>query len=591
LRFRPAGAGHYKPKPGALMLFRSAFALTFALALALPASAAPPSPRDEALRLAPTDFALVVVVQNLREHVTAVSESPFASWFPTSTLGKKLLNGTDFKRITDSATPLFGALGITPSDLFHDIIGDAVVFAYTPAPAGEPKGERSLILIRPGKPDTLAKVIDRINKGQTESKELKSLIERKHAGAVYFERQKPEGPSDFYCFRGGVFAFSGSETEIKAVIDRSNAATDKPPLLVERMTKLGVSDAAVAFLIHPRALDNELAAKVKNAKPDEKAFLTKFAEVWTATDAAAIYFALDTGVELGVSLQFNPAKLPATAKGWLVGERTLSALWNAVPDNALFAVAGRVKPNDLLDFLTSIAPPGEKKGVRETIEETLGPIVGRDKLPLVLDALGPDWGVWIVPLAKGAKDTTIPVAVAAVKVQTDGPKGAEASKALVQALEDGFRMVRLAYNTTHKDQLELREEKDGDALIKSLSGNAFPAGVRPSFALKGGYLVLATSPDAIKAFKAPTGELKVGGDVLLARFNATAARDYLSANALPLAKLLAAAGAGEEKALAEQLGGLAAVLEPVEKVELLARGDATGLKLLLRTKPVKPLKK
>ena len=403
-----------------LMLLRSAFALTFALALALPASAAPPSPRDEALRLAPTDFALVVVVQNLREHVTAISESPFAAWFPTTALGKQLLNGADFKRITDSATPIFGALGITPSDLFHDIIGDAVVFAYTPAPPSDPKGERSVILVRPRKPDTLVKVLDRLNEGQTQSKELKALVEHKHAGAAYFERQKPEGPSDFYCFRGDVFAFSGSEAEIKAVIERSNAATDKPPELVARMTKLGVADAAVALLIHPRALDAELAAKVKNAKPDEKAFLTKFAEVWTATDAVALYFALDTGVELGVSLQFNPTNLPATAKGWLVGERTPSALWSAIPGNALFAIAGRVKPNDLLDFLTSIAPPGEKKGVRETIEETLGPIVGRDKLPLVLDALGPDWGVWIMPPAMGAKDTTVPVAVAAVKVQTDG---------------------------------------------------------------------------------------------------------------------------------------------------------------------------
>ena len=570
---------------------RATLALTALFAFALPATAAPPPPRDAALRVAPTDFALVVVVQNLRDSVTTIADSPFAAWFPTSALGKQLLGGADFKKITDSATPVFGALGVTPSDVLHDIAGDAVVFAYTPAPAADPKGERSVIILHPRKVDTLIRVIDRMNEAQTKSKELKAVVTHQYADATYTERQKPEGASDFYCFRGNVFAFSSSEAEIKALIDRdATGAKDKPPELVARMTRLGVADAAVVVLVNPRPLDAELAAKVKTAKPDEKAFLAKFAEVWAATDAAALYLTVGADAELGVSLQFDPAKVPAGAKGWLVGDRTPSALWAAVPDDALFAVAGRVKATDILDFLTSIAPADDKKGVRETIEQTLGPIVGKDKLPLVLDALGPDWALWVAPPAKGTKDA-VPVLVAALKVQTDGPKGVEASKALVQALEYGFQTGRIAYNATHKDQLELREEKDGDAVIKSLTGDAFPAGVRPCFALKGGYLVVSTSPDAIKEFKAPTGTPKPGGEVPLARFNATLARDYLLSHGPALAKVLSAAGAGEAKELAQQLDALALVLEPVGKVELLARGDASGLKVMLRVKTVKPLKK
>src|SRR5262249_33758248 len=153
---------------------------------------------------------------------------------------------------------------------------------------------------RPRKPDLLAKVVDRLNELQTNSKELKALVTHKHEGETYYERQKPEGPSDFYCFRDGVFAFSASESEIKAVIDRDKtSAKDKIPELVARMTKLGVADAAAVLLVNPRPLDAELAAKVKNAKPEEKGFLTKFAEVWSATEAAALYFSLDTGAEAG----------------------------------------------------------------------------------------------------------------------------------------------------------------------------------------------------------------------------------------------------------------------------------------------------
>ena len=570
------------------MLPRSTLIVAVLLGLSAPAFAAPPAPRDEALRLAPDDFALVVVVQNLRDHLKDMTESPFAAWFPSSALGKQFFSSDAFKQFIESATPVFGSLGLTPADLLHDILGDAVVFAYTPAPPNDPKGERSVILVRSRKPDALAKVIDTLNDIQTKSKELKALAERKHAGAVYFERQKPDGPSDFYCFRDGVFAFSQSEADITAVIDRDKLAKDKSPVLVERMTKLGVADAAAVVLVHPRALDAELAAKVKTAKPDEKAFLAKFAEVWAATDAAALYLSVSKDAELGVSLHFAPDKLPADLKTWLVGARLPSALWGSVPDNALFAVAGRVKANDLIDVLTTLVPMEGKPGVRETLEQTLGPIVGKDKLPLVMDALGPDWALWMMPPAKGA---TVPVVVAAVKVQTDGPKGAEASKSLLQTLEYGFQVARIAYNAKHKDQIELKEEKDGDAVIKSLTGDGLPLGLRPCFALKGGYLVVSTSPDAIKSFKAPTGEPKPGDDVPLARFNAVGARDYLTANAGELAKLLAGVGAGDENALAEQLGMLALVLEPVEKVELLTRGDATGLKLMLRVKTVKPLKK
>jgi hypothetical protein len=570
------------------MRIRAVLSLALTLALALPAVA---GPRDEALRLAPPDFAVTFVVQDLRAHSNAVLESPFAAWFPTSALGKKFFASAPFKSVTDSSTPIFAALGITPADVFHDILGDAVVFAFTPAAPGGTPGERSVILVRPRKPELLAEVVGKVNDAQIQSKELKAVVPHKHAGEPYFERQKPEGPSDFYCFRGGVFALSQSEAEVKAVIDRDRTAPKEKSELVARMAKLGVADAAAVLLINPRPLDAEIAAKAKNAPPNERGFQTKLAEVWRATEAAAVYLALDAGAEAGLSLRFDPAKLPAGAKTWLAGERTPSALWGAIPDNALAAVAGRVKPNDLIDFLGSLNPDAQPSP-RETIEQILGPIMGKDKLPLVLDALGPDWGAWVLPPAEGVGEAKekLPVAVAAVKVQA-GEKGAEAAKALLHSLEYGFQAARIAYNARHKEQIELREEKDGDAVVTSLAGSGLPTGFRPCFALKGGYLLLSTSPEAIKSFKPPAGEPKAGGDVPLARFNAAAARAYLTSHAAALAKLLTGAGDGNEQTLAEQLGGLAALLEPVDRVELLASGDATGLKLMLRVKTTKPLKK
>ncbi len=555
------------------------------LAFALPVPAAPP--RDAALRLAPDDFALTVVVHDLGARAADVADSPFAAWLPTTALGKQLLGSDGAKQLSAAGGPMFDALGVTPADLLRDVLGDAVVFAYTPGPAGGPTGERSVTLIRPGKPAVLADVIRRLNDAQiNKSKELKEVVEHRHAGAPYFERRRAGGGSDFYCFRGDVFAFSQSAEEIKAVIARDQRpAADAPPALAARVAKLGVADATVAVLLNPRPLDAALAAKVKAAGPGERAFLTKFAEVWAATDSAALYLALDAGAELGAAVRFEADKLPAAARAWLADARRPSALWAAVPADAMFALAGRGTPTDLFALLDAVHPADGRPGLRQTVELVLGSAVGQAELPLVLDALGPDWAVWLAPPPAGA---VVPVGVGAVRFRADGDKGAEASKALAEALGFGFQSARFVYNSGHKDQLKLREEKDGAAVITALAGDALPAGVRPCFALKGGYLLLATSPDAIRGFRAPP-EPRAGGDFPAARFGATSTRAYLTGNAPQLAKLLA--GAGEERALAEQFGTLAALLEPLDKVELFSSADATGVKVMLRAKTTRSLKK
>lgn len=561
---------------------RPIFAVLFALAVPLGASA---GPRDEALRLAPPDAALTVVAQNLRDHARALAESPFAAWFPTTALGKQLGAGEDgLKQFTEVAAPVLRALDTTPAELFNDVLGDAVVFSYTPATGGAP--ERSLILVRPRKPEVLSKLADKLNGLQLKSGELKGVAEHKHAGASYFARQRPDGSANYYCFAGGVFAFSESEADIKAALDRAGEPDkDKQPELAARMSALGVSDAALVLLVHPRALDAEIAAKAKDAPAAERAGLERLLTVWKATEAAAVYLALDAGAEIGVSVRFAADKLPADAKAWLTGGRAPSAVWQAVPNDALFAIAGRMKASELLDAMGALTAAAGKPGFRDGFNAALGPIVGKDKLPKVLDALGPDFGAWVQPPAKGS---SVPVLVAAVRVK-DGAT-AEA-KAALAALEFGFQSARVAYNAKHEDQMELTEEKDGEVVIRGLSGGPLPAGARPCFALKGGYLLVASAPDAIRAFRAPAAEPKPGGPVPVARFGATATRDYLTAHASTLAKFLSATGAGDAKALAEQLAALATVLEPFEKVELLAHGGTNGLRLALRATTTKPLRK
>jgi len=572
------------------MLMIRSLAIFVLFIVATPTFAA--SPRDELLRVAPPDAALLVVVQNAKGHVRSLIESPFVEWFPSTPIGKKLLAAVDLKQFRDVATNVLPALGTTPQAVLDDVLGDAVAFAYSPAPEGKPGDERSVILIRPAKPESLAKIFDKLNEIQKNNGEIKAIVRREHAGAEYFERQKPDGAGEFYCFRNGVFAFSSSDADIKAVIDRDKAEPkDKPPVLVARMQKLGVADAAVVVLVNPRPLDAEVKAKIASAKPDEQRLFKRFEQLWAGLEFAAVSVTLDKELELSLSLRFHPEKLPSDLKSWLIGPHEYSTAEYLIPEKALLGFAGHAKASELLDLLASLAPvPDGKPGVKEWVGKTFGSVVGQDKLPLVLESLGPNWAAWA---ESPMKEGFLPTIVAAVEVSGDGEKRASAEKTLLQAVEFGFQTARVAYNTKHADQIELMETKDAGVVIKSLvNEKAFPPGFRPSFSLTRGYLVLATSPEAIKQFKPPAqGDPLLKGYTTLAKFSGTATRSYLQTHGDKLAKFLAEIGAGDEKSLRGHVEGVVAALELVDAVDLIHRDIENGMKLSVRVKTTRPLKK
>lgn len=554
-------------------------------------------PRDELLRVAPNDAAIIVIVQNARDHYHTLAQSPFARWFPSTAIGKKLLESPELAQLRDSAAMIFRELDTAPDALIDDVVGDAVAFAFSPAPSNRPKDEHAVILVRPRKTEALLKLLDKLNALQTKSGELKGVNRKEHAGAAYFERQKSAGASEFYCLRGDLFAFSTTEADIQAVIDRDKAApllTARTPELVVRLQQLKVADAVGVILINPRPLDAEVTARAATAKPDEKRFLTRFAEAWSALDAAAVYLKFDAELEVGMSLRFQPGKLPDDLKGWLAGPASGGLSATLLPKNALIGVAGHLRAIELIDLVASLAPvEANKPGVKEWLDLTLGPVVGRDRLPLVLNALGPDWAAWAEP---PVKDAFLPTLVAAIEIGGRGEERVKAEKSLVQALEFGFQMLRVAYNSKHTDQIELKEEKNAASgiIIRSLvNETGFPPGFRPSFAVVKGYLVLATAPEAIERFT-PTvlDNPVIPPHKTLARLSGTAARAYLQTHGEKLAKFLAHVGvAADEQKTRALFDTLAQALELIDSAELITRPDENGLQLAVKVKPARPLKK
>ncbi|HVL11357.1 MAG TPA: hypothetical protein VM529_02245 [Gemmata sp.] len=565
-------------------------ALLATLACLFTSAAAVAGPRDDLLRLAPADSALILVVQNAGRHAEDLAASPFAEWFPTTAVGKKLIDSPELKQFGAAGASVFAALGTTPRELLRDVLGDAVAFAYSP-PAGREGAERALLLIRPGKREALEKLVEKLNDLQSQGGEVKKIEERRHADATYFARETAGGGSQFYCFRGDVFAFSTSEDDVRAFIARDKTvapAAEKEPALVGRMKELGVADAAAVLLVNPRALDAEVRAHAAAAGPDARRFLAKFEEVWKCIDSAAVYLALGDRAEVGVSLRFRGKDLPDDARKFLAGLRGPAAAEALIPADAMFGAAGHWRAAELLDLVEGLAPG--PAGVREWLQHTVGPIVGREEWPLVLDALGPNWAVWAAPPQKGA---FLPTVVAAVELT--GPDRVRAEVAAAEGLRTAFALAMVAYNASHPaaDQIKIAQEKDpkSGVLIRSMVNDAgFPPGFRPSFAVRGSYLVLATHPDAILRFDPEPAAPEADGPRTLARFSGTRSREYLRANGEKLAQFLHDLGAGGEAELKLQIDGIADVLELIDAAELVARARDDSLRVAVRVTPAKPLK-
>lgn len=551
------------------------------LALVLAAGRTPAAdPTDDVLRLVPADSTLVVVVQNAREHGKTLQASPFAAWFPTSGVGKKLVDPKELEKLRAAEQFLTSLLGVSADDLRDDVFGDAVAFAYKAGPADKPDDEAGLVLVRPRKPAVLAKLIGKLNDLQTQSGELKGLTPKTHRDRPYTSRDKPGGGADFYAVVGDVVAYSAQERVIRAVLERDAAAppaAKEPPPLAAALKRLGVRDKFAVVWVNPREHDAAFAARAA-ADPAEKAVLEQVRTIWAAADGVALYAHPAKTLEIGVAAGFRDDKVP----GFVPVLGGPSDLWGAVPDDAIFATCGRVELPKLIGAVGAFLSADARKEMTDRIAKSLGPVFGKDRLPAVLNGVGPDFGVWVTPPA-GAAKTWVPGVTAAVKVRADAAKF-DLPKAVLQACELAAQFVRVTYNTGHDDQIELAEETRGGVTVKHLANDAaFPPGFRPAFGFRGDYLVVATTPDLVFRFAPPKGAFTGAPPVL--RLSATAARAYLLAHGGGLAKYL-----GGEKP-AKDLADLAAVLELFDRVEVRATAGGGTLGLSVVVDFAKPLAK
>ena len=551
------------------------------------AASAQANPTQHLLRSVPPECSLCLVAQDWKGHGRRIAESPFAERLKKSDLGKTLLNPDALQKIFELEKVLTDSLGLTFEQLRDDILGDAVLYAYRPGPPGKPDEDAGVFLLKAREPKTLAKFVASFNDAQTKSGELKAATEVTSGKLVYTRREKTDGTTEFYFLRDGTFAFSRDERLVRQVL-ALDAAPPKDAPFHDAYERLGLQKAALAAIFNPRPLDAELKAKIAAAPDDHaKAFLAQFARIWSATRAAAVSVDLGADAELALHAAFDPMALPPELKPFL-GSPKASTLWSVIPKDALFAMAGRLDVPEALALGRSFLGDAGSKWLQELLDKTIAPAVGKDALPGLLKGIGPDWGIWI---AAPTKSGTLPEVTLALRVRAPGEKDSPLGDALRMGLDFAFQMFRVQYNRTHDDQFALKQIKDEAGAIAHLeNAKLLPPGVRPAYAQRGEYFVLASSPEAILRFDAKPHKGDDDAQPYI-RIGWAALDRYLKANAEDLAKAMAAVSGKSAADVLKEFREWQQILELLDATEVRRTGTADGAKWSLKLKLAAPLQK
>ena len=541
--------------------------------------AAEPSPSEALLRAVPPETSICVVVRDLSGHVKQLRNSPFFEWYANSDFAKRYGKPKEVAILRGVIEYLAAELKVTPLQFLDDILGDAVVLAYQPS-VGDTQ-ESGIILVHARKPELLANLIERVNQLQQESGEIREVIQAKHGDTVYAIRVKSNQEREYYFLHGSLFAFSGQQSAIHAVIDRASS-TDAP--IYQSLKRLGIEEALAVLWFNPRQFDQEFAQSIKqsNEQGDRNALL-QFQAIWTATQSLAMTVDFDEGIDARFIAQVNEIDLPAKWRSLLMPSPHEHSLWSIVPDDAILAVGGRIHLPELLAALRSISNDRDREQLDETIRRDFGAIVGKSKLDPLLAGIGPSWLLWVAP-PNG--NTWVPTTRTVIELQGDDPE--LVTRSLKQAIDLGLQFLRVQHNRDHDLQIDIDTKRIDDVIVQFLDYPLFPRGFRPSYAIIAQHLVVGSSPESVATFQPP---MKAIPSDRILWFSPEELRRYLLSHREALSKGIAKTDNRDDMVVRREVDDLSMILELFRTVEVSYKVQENRIVLSIHVECHEPLKK
>jgi hypothetical protein len=569
------------------LIGHGALATLLLITLSFPAIAA--SARDDLLRLVPEDVGFCLVIQDLRAHSEAFLRSPFVKKWWESPIGKAIANAPEQKKLAEFETQLKEGLGVTFAQLRDDIFGDAIIFAYRPGGPGKEDREVGLMLVHARDAKLLAEVTSRFNELQKQSGDLKDVLDRAHRGVKYQCRVERHTQNYAY-LHGSLLAFSTNETMIQQVIDLEQKTSKDDSPILGHLRRLGAGQAVAVLWVNPRAFDAAFEEKAKQLHGPEAAIQQAVQNHWRAVDGVALWAKVkESEIDLALAVSAKTDALPAPTRAAFTGEAKPSDVWRGIPDNALLAIGGRFDAAAWNDFLSGLLPEEQRKAVREAARKFAGPALGKNVATDVLPLLGPDWAVCVLTPRTGDKGW-FPHTIWALRIQPGG-----IDRALLNALNSLALLAVFAYNGNHQDQMTFHalDKMDGGYLSNDTE---FPPGFQPAFTLKDGFLILASSPDAIGRFNLPSpkGTTDRQADaaireIPLLRISLRDLSQYLSTYQNALVDHIAKKNQVPKTDAANKLEALSQLCQLFNRIELVQRSNSGLLTLTLRVQTAVPL--
>ena len=199
-------------------------------------------------------------------------------------------------------------IGLDTAAIADKLLGDAFVLAYRANPPGKTGEDQGIFLLRAQNAAVLADFLERLNRAQKESGDLKELDECRHAGAAYFRRGAQrhqlllcERPGPCVLLPGGAAA-SGHRARSHRERHRSGGGP--------AAATTGADGALAALWINPRAFDAEMERNLEKAEGPERVMQRTFLRYWKALDGAALALRLDRDAALDPELA-GPDRRPA----------------------------------------------------------------------------------------------------------------------------------------------------------------------------------------------------------------------------------------------------------------------------------------
>lgn len=561
---------------------KSAVAL---LLLVLTGVAPAASPRDELLRLVPPDAGFVVVVQDLRANAARWQASPWLAKLKQTKLGRAVAHDMAATALAEIDRELIKEVGQPWAKLRDDVVGDAVVFVYRPGPPENPEAEEALVLIHARDPAAAGSLFAHLDKQQTKAGKLKSTTELKHGDRAYRKRVRVDEPAEFQYQNGSFVAFGTGETLLKKVIDAQRQPAQGPPALVGHFQRLGVDAAAAVWWINPRSFDAAMAAKSKKAAGPEAAVLNAVATHWKALEGAALFFDARDDTRLGLALSVQSDKLPPATRVFFGEWAKPSMLLAAFPEDALLTLTGRVALPPLMEMGSQIMTEQARSEMRANVRRTFGAALGSDVLGALPERLGPDWGVCVTAPKPGEEHYPCVTAAVRLSQQPGDPP-------VVQRVLDGLNALgigaALAFNARQPDPVMPHSQRLGDVDVRYFAGGGLPKGLRPAFAWKGGFLVVASSPDAIGRFTPPSdAPTLTDGEVPLLKVALRGWAQYLRQQGSEAVVTIAVRRGADAPTVKAHVGNIAEVLDLFSGLDVTLRPEAGRSVLTARLRPAK----